>query len=97
MMWTDTTLIDHARKVQRLPSDLTDREWEVPEPFFALPSFVGRSRKWPTRIIVNALLYMQRGGLPWRMMSPDFPPVTTLPHYFFFDVMMVSGSASTII
>ena len=39
-MWTDTTLIDHARKVQRLPSDLTDREWEVLESFFALPYFV---------------------------------------------------------
>ena len=31
MMWTDTTRIEHARKEQRLPSDLTDREWEVLE------------------------------------------------------------------
>lgn len=82
-MWTDTTRIEHARKEQRLPSDLTDREWEVLEPFFALPSFVGRPRKWPTRIIVDALLYMLRGGLPWRMMPLGFPPATTVQHYFY--------------
>ena len=82
-MWTDTTRTEHARKEQRLPSDLTDREWEVLEPFFARPSFVGRPRKWPTRIIVDALLYMLRGGLPWRMMPPGFPPATTVQHYFY--------------
>jgi putative transposase len=73
--------MEHARKEQRLPSDLTDREREFLEPFFALPSFVGRPRKWPTRIIVDALLYMPRGGLPWRMMPLGFPPATTLQHY----------------
>ena len=82
-MWTDTTRTEHARKEQRLPSDLTDREWAVLEPFFARPSFVGRPRKWPTRIIVDALLYMLRGGLPWRMMPPGFPPATTVQHYFY--------------
>ena len=82
-MWTDTTRIEHARKEQRLPSDLTDREWEVLEPFFPPLSLVGRPRKWPTRIIVDALLYMLRGGLPWRMMPPGFPPATTVQHYFY--------------
>ena len=46
-MWTDTTRVQHARKEQRLPSDLTDREWEVLEPFFAPPSHVGRPRNGP--------------------------------------------------
>jgi hypothetical protein len=54
MMWTETTRTEHACKEQRLPSVLTDREWEGVEPFFAPPSFVGRPRKWPTRIIVDA-------------------------------------------
>jgi len=31
-----------------LPSDLTDDEWDVLEPFFSPPSDVGRPRKWPT-------------------------------------------------
>jgi putative transposase len=83
MMWTDTTRAQHAREGQRLPSDLTDDEWAVLEPFFPPPSDVGRPRKWPTRIIVDALFYMLRGGLPWRMMPPGFPPATTVQHYFY--------------
>ncbi|MEJ6594953.1 MAG: IS5/IS1182 family transposase, partial [Parasphingorhabdus sp.] len=31
-MWTDTTRVQHARKEQCLPSDLTDGEWTVLEP-----------------------------------------------------------------
>jgi len=83
MMWTDTTRAQHARIGQRLQSDLTDHEWELLEPFFPPPSGVGRPRKWPTRVIVDALFYMLRGGLPWRMMPPCFPPATTVQHYFY--------------
>jgi hypothetical protein len=32
---------------------------------FPLPSFVSRPRKWPMRRIVEAMLYLLRGGLPW--------------------------------
>jgi hypothetical protein len=39
-MWTDTTRAHHARNGLALPSDLTDEEWAVLEPFFPLPSFV---------------------------------------------------------
>jgi hypothetical protein len=83
MTCIDTTRTVHARKQQRLPSDLTEREREVLELFFALPSFVGRPRKWPTRIIVDALLYMLRGGLPWRMIPPGFPLATAVQHYIY--------------
>ena len=33
-MWTDTTRALHARTGLALPSDLTDAEWAVLEPFF---------------------------------------------------------------
>lgn len=82
-MWTDTTRAQHAGKELALPSDLTDGEWAVLEPFFPRPRPVGRPRKWPLRKIVDALLYMLRGGLPWRMMPPGFPPPTTVQHYFY--------------
>lgn len=68
-MWTDTTRAHHARAGLALPSDLTDAEWAVLEPFF-LPPFVGRPRKWPLRRIVEAILYLLRGGLPWRCCRP---------------------------
>lgn len=71
-MWTDTTRVQYARAELNLPSDLTDAEWAVLEPFFPPPSYVGRPRKWPLRRIVEAILYLLRGGLPWRMLPPCF-------------------------
>ena len=78
-----TPLAHHARSGLGLPSDLPDGERSVLEPFLPLPSFVGRPRKWPMRRIVETLLYMLRGGLPWRMMPLGFPPATTVQHYFY--------------
>ncbi len=71
-MWTDTTRAQYARSGLALPSDLTDGEWGLLEPFFPPPSLVGRPRKWPMRRIVEAMLYLLRGGLPWRMLPPGF-------------------------
>lgn len=68
-MWTDTTPAQYARADLALPSDLNDGEWALLEPFFPLPSHVGRPRKWSLRRIVEAILYLLRGGLPWRMWS----------------------------
>lgn len=82
-MWTDTTRTQHARSGLRLPSDLTDAEWALLEPILPPPSSVGRLRKWPMRRIVEAILYLLRGGLPWRMLPPCFPPVSTVRRRFY--------------
>jgi len=83
-MWTDTTRKQFARTGLRLPSDLTDAEWAVLEPLFPARSRRGRPPLWSYRQIVEALLYLLRGGLPWRMLPPDlFPPMTTVEHYFY--------------
>jgi len=47
--------VHYARKELGLPSDLTDGEWAVLEPFFPAPSGTGRPRKWPMRRIVEAI------------------------------------------
>src|SRR3546814_4510844 len=39
-MWTDTTRAQYARAQLTLPSDLTDAEWAVLEPFLPQPSQV---------------------------------------------------------
>ena len=103
-MWTDTTRAHHSRKGLALPSDLTDGEWAVLEPFFPPPSQTGRPRKWPVRRIVEAILYLLRGGLPWRMLPPCFPPVIW-PHQTFiwdvdgrlmkFDGLRITGTSAT--
>ena len=83
-MWTDTTSKQFARSGLRLPSDLTDAEWAVLEPLFPARSHRGRPPLWSYRQIVEAQLYLLRGGLPWRMLPPDlFPPMTTVQHYFY--------------
>jgi len=82
-MWTDTTRAQYARAQLTLPSDLTDAEWAVLEPFLPQPSHVGRPRKWPLRRIVEAILYLLRRGLPWRMLPPCFPAVSTLRRWFY--------------
>jgi putative transposase len=81
-MWTDTTRRQYARAELALPSELTDAQWALLEPFFPAPCRVGRARKWPLRRIVEAILYLLRGGLPWRMLPACFPPVSTVRRWF---------------
>ncbi len=71
-MWTNNTRAQHARKGLGLPSDLTDAGWALLEPFLPPASPFGRPSEWPMRRIVGAMLYLLRGGLPWRM-PPGFP------------------------
>ncbi|QOT71399.1 IS5 family transposase [Sphingobium fuliginis] len=83
-MWTDTTRAQHARKGLRLPSDTTDAEWRVLEPMMPGDLPLGRRRKWDWRQLVDAMLYLLRGGLPWRMLPPGlFPPATTVQRWFY--------------
>lgn len=83
-MWTDITRKQLDREELRLPSDLTDAEWAVLEPLLPPRPRRGRPPRWSYREIVEALLYLLRGGLPWRMLPPGvFPPMTTVQHYFY--------------
>ena len=83
-MWTDTTRAQHGRTGLRLPSDLTDGEWALLEPLLPSRKKLGRPPKWTYREIVNGMLFILRAGLPWRMMPRrDFPPMTTIQHYFY--------------
>jgi putative transposase len=43
----------------------------------------GRPRTYPLREIVNAALYLARGGCSWRMLPHDFPPWKTVSYYFY--------------
>lgn len=46
------------------------------------PTWAARE-KWPLRRIVAAILYLLRRGLPWRMLPPCFPPVSTVQRWFY--------------
>src|SRR3954451_16535557 len=82
-MWTDITRKKHARKGVRYSSDLTDGEWSGLEPLFPPRSKVGRPREHELRDIVNAVLYVLRGGIVWRMLPTDFAPRSTVQRWFY--------------
>jgi putative transposase len=66
---------------QTYPRDLKCNEWCVIEPL--LPNATGgRTRIWPTCLIVNAILYVARTGWAWRMLPKDYPPWKTVYGYF---------------
>jgi putative transposase len=83
MPWTDITRAEHNRKFIRYPSDLTDAEWVVVEAFVPPPRQGGRPRTTNMREVANAIFYVAGGGIPWRMLPRDFPPVSTVRGYFY--------------
>jgi transposase len=66
------------------PSDLADAQWQVIAPHLpaGVPGRRGRPRVWPLRRIVEAILYLDRAGCPWRYLPADFPPWRTVYGYF---------------
>jgi transposase len=81
-MWTATTRAQHMRDRLRFASDLTDIEWAVLAPLLPPPARIGRPPEWPMREIVNAIFYVLRGGIAWRMLPPCFPPRQTVYGWF---------------
>ena len=64
------------------PTDLTDTEWSILKPLIPKARAGGRPRSVDMREIVNAIFYVLRGGIPWRMLPHDLPPWKTVYHYF---------------
>ena len=60
------------------PTDLTEAEWAILAPLIppALPG--GRPRRQNRRAIINAILYVLRGGIPWRLLPHDLPKWKTV-------------------
>ena len=72
------------RRTSSYPSDLTDGQWQVIAPHLPAdqPGRRGRPRIWPLRVIVEAILYLDRTGCPWRYLPDSFPPWPTVYGYF---------------
>ena len=83
MPWNDTTRQQHRRDNLRYPSDLTEAEWALVAPFIPPAKPGGRPRTADMRGVMNAILYIAGGGIQWRMLPKDFPPVSTVRGYFY--------------
>jgi putative transposase len=63
-------------------TDLSDTAWAIVEPHLpaALPG--GRPRTTNLRAVVNAIFYLLRTGCQWRLLPHEYPPRSTVYHYF---------------
>jgi putative transposase len=67
----------------RYPSDLSNKEWQLLEPFMPISSTqLHRPREHSWREILNAIFYINKAGCSWRMLPSDFPHWKTVYHYF---------------
>ena len=64
------------------PTDLTDAQWDVLKPLLPPDSARGHPRTVDLREVINGILYVLRGGVPWRMLPHDLPPWGTVWWYF---------------
>jgi len=69
-------------KRKTYPSDLTDREWQSIKKLIPPAKPGGRPRQVNVRQVLNAIFYVLRGGIAWRMLPTDFPPRGTVYDYF---------------
>ena len=64
------------------PSDLTDAQWRLVQPWLPPPLPGGRHRSTDVREVLNAIFYRARKGSGWRALPHDFPPEGTVRAYF---------------
>jgi transposase len=72
------------------PSDLSDARWELIEPVLVAWRAqrrshgldIGRPPIHDLRSIMNAILYVDRTGIPWRYLPHEYPPWESVYHYF---------------
>ncbi len=63
------------------PSDLTDEEWEWIKELIPAAKSGGRPRTLCMRTVLNAIFYVTKGGIQWRMLPTNFPKWQSVYHY----------------
>jgi transposase len=83
MPWTKAARQRYERTGLRYASDTRDAEYALIEPHLPRTRSLGRPREVDLRDVVDAILYLARGGIPWRQLPTDFPPSSTVQRYFY--------------
>jgi putative transposase len=71
------------------PSSLSREQWKKIEHLFIPKSTRGRKSLHDKMDLLNAVLYVVKGGIQWRMMPTNLPPWKTV--YTFFRRMCLNG------
>ena len=53
---------------------MSDEEWAFVAPYLTLCKEDAEQRDFPLRAVFNAVRYVVRSGIPWRMMPNDLSP-----------------------
>src|SRR3954452_13341617 len=80
-MWTVEQRQIYDRTGLRYPSDLTDEEWALVEPFIPPAKRGGRKRTVDVREVLNGIFYILGTGCQWRALPKDLPPRSTVHDY----------------
>jgi putative transposase len=68
-------------KTKRYPTDLTDEQFALVEPFLPQRKHMGRPPA-DLREVFNGILYLLRTGCQWRLLPKDFPPWSTVHTWY---------------
>jgi transposase len=60
------------------PSDVCDDEWAFIAPYLTLMTPDALQRRYDLREVFNALRYLVRSAIPWRLLPHDLPPWPTV-------------------
>lgn len=63
-------------------TDLSDAEWEILAPLIPDAKPGGHPRTVDMRAVCNAIYYQLKTGCQWHLLPHDFPPRSTVYHYF---------------
>ena len=66
----------------RYDSDLTDEEWDICNVIIPHVLRWGRPRKTNMREVLNAIRYVTKTGIQWKMLPKCFPNYNTVYYYF---------------
>ena len=62
------------------PTDLTDSHWQIIKDKLDL-KIANRKRKYELRVLINAILYVVKTGIQWRMLPNEYPPWQVVYYY----------------
>jgi putative transposase len=63
-------------------TDLSDAAWAIIEPLLPAAKPGGRPRTTDLRSVLDAIFYLLRTGCQWRLLPREYPPWSTVHHYF---------------
>ena len=64
------------------PTDLTDEQWALIEPYIPPEKWGGRTRSVDMRGVFDGIQYVLRTGCAWRHLPHDLPPWGTVHYYY---------------